>query len=139
MGTPTRLSYKAVDLASGKTVATAVGESGVEVTLEIADPVLWSPAHPHLYDLEVAVLGAADAAGAAVTTAAARPAVRPVARLAAAHEGAPHGGSTAGRTDSVLSYFALRTFTLGTGPKTKGKRPGLHGNFTVLIGMLDQS
>ena len=36
-----------------------------------------------------------------------------------------------------LSYFGLRTFTLGDGPK--GKRPLLNGNFTFLAGFLDQS
>lgn len=39
--------------------------------------------------------------------------------------------------DTVLAYFALRTFTLGDGPK--GKRPLLNGNFTFLAGFLDQS
>lgn len=40
-------------------------------------------------------------------------------------------------TDCVLSYFGLRTFALGDGPK--GKRPLLNGNFTFLAGFLDQS
>jgi len=39
--------------------------------------------------------------------------------------------------DSVTSYFGLRTFTLGDGPK--GKRPLLNGNFTFMAGFLDQS
>jgi beta-galactosidase/beta-glucuronidase len=39
--------------------------------------------------------------------------------------------------DTVLSYFGLRTFALGDGPK--GKRPLLNGNFTFLAGFLDQS
>ena len=39
--------------------------------------------------------------------------------------------------DAVTSYFGLRTFALGEGPK--GKRPLLNGNFTFLAGFLDQS
>ena len=40
-------------------------------------------------------------------------------------------------TDTVLSYFGLRTFVLGDGPK--GKRPLLNGEFTFMAGFLDQS
>jgi hypothetical protein len=40
-------------------------------------------------------------------------------------------------TDEVTSYFGLRTFGLGEGPK--GKRTFLNGNFTFLAGFLDQS
>jgi len=40
-------------------------------------------------------------------------------------------------TDAVTSYFGLRTFALGDGPK--GRRPLLNGNFTFLAGFLDQS
>lgn len=39
--------------------------------------------------------------------------------------------------DSVVSYFGLRTFELGDGPK--GKRPLLNGNYTFMAGFLDQS
>jgi len=45
--------------------------------------------------------------------------------------------SVAAGTDSVLSYFGLRTFKLGDGPK--GKRPLLNGEFTFMAGFLDQS
>jgi hypothetical protein len=40
-------------------------------------------------------------------------------------------------TDTVTSYFGLRTFKLGDGPK--GKRPLLNGRFTFAAGFLDQS
>ena len=40
-------------------------------------------------------------------------------------------------TDSVVSYFGLRTFELGDGPK--GQRPLLNGNYTFMVGFLDQS
>lgn len=40
-------------------------------------------------------------------------------------------------SDTVLSYFGLRTFELGDGPK--GKRPLLNGDFTFMAGFLDQS
>ena len=40
-------------------------------------------------------------------------------------------------TDTVTSYFGLRTFELGDGPK--GKRPLLNGKFTFAAGFLDQS
>jgi len=39
--------------------------------------------------------------------------------------------------DEVVSYFGLRTFALGDGPK--GKRPLLNGKFVFLAGFLDQS
>ena len=42
--------------------------------------------------------------------------------------------SVAAGTDSVLSYFGLRTFKLGDGPK--GKRPLLNGEFTFMASVL---
>jgi beta-galactosidase/beta-glucuronidase len=39
--------------------------------------------------------------------------------------------------DTVVSYFGLRTFALGDGPK--GKRPLLNGKFVFAAGFLDQS
>ncbi|MEI6655426.1 MAG: sugar-binding domain-containing protein [Verrucomicrobiota bacterium] len=40
-------------LDSGKVVATAMGTAGEPLTIQIKDAKLWSPAHPHLYDLTV--------------------------------------------------------------------------------------
>jgi hypothetical protein len=45
-----------VDVSSsdeGKAVASAAGEAGTEISLPIADPHLWSPEDPHLYELHV--------------------------------------------------------------------------------------
>jgi hypothetical protein len=44
--------------------------------------------------------------------------------------------------DSVMSYFGMRTFALGTVPDGQGgfvTRPLLNSNFTFLAGWLDQS
>ncbi|MCE9546614.1 MAG: glycoside hydrolase family 2 [Planctomycetia bacterium] len=46
-------TVEAVVSDAGKTVATASGPVGKEIKLAIADPKLWSPDAPHLYDLSV--------------------------------------------------------------------------------------
>jgi hypothetical protein len=37
----------------GKTVATATGNAGNEISVKIKDPVLWSPENPFLYDINI--------------------------------------------------------------------------------------
>ena len=111
-GADTPISLAVVD-AAGKTVSTGTATCCKATSLAVPDAQLWSPTSPYLYGLEVSLGSAADAA-------------------------LDKGGATLkGGADAVLSYFGLRTFALGDGPK--GKRPLLNGNFTFLAGFLDQS
>ena len=118
--------YVVVDPTSGETVARAVGKAGAQVTIDIPAPVLWSPDNPHLYDLTISLIGSASGQQAQA---------RPLASMLPP--------ATPGAADAVLSYFGLRTFALddanvGAGGK-RMQRPLLNGNYTYLIGMLDQS
>ena len=115
--------YAVVDPASGETVARASAKAGVQVTIDIPNPVLWSSDHAHLYDL-IITLTNADLHKRTLPISSLLPSAAP------------------GVVDTVLSYFGLRTFALddanaGTGKGTQ--RPLLNGNYTYLIGMLDQS
>ncbi len=53
-GASTEVEVTATD--AGKVVARAHGTAGVEMTLALANPHLWSPADPHLYDLTVELI-----------------------------------------------------------------------------------
>jgi beta-galactosidase/beta-glucuronidase len=41
---------------SNKTIASATGVSGQEITLKIDDPILWTPENPFLYDLDLELM-----------------------------------------------------------------------------------
>ncbi len=59
-------SVKVTATDGAKTVATATGTAGIEITLPIASPHLWSPSDPHLYTLKVSLVQngkAADSVG----------------------------------------------------------------------------
>jgi hypothetical protein len=49
-------SVKITALDGAKTVATATGTAGSEMTLPVANPKLWSPSDPHLYSLKVSLV-----------------------------------------------------------------------------------
>ena len=119
--------YVVVDPTSGETVARAVGKAGAQVTIEIPDPVLWSPDNPHLYDLTVSLISP--------TSIDQQRQARPRSPMLSA--------AIPGAVDTVLSYFGLRTFALADANVGAGgerlQRPLLNGNYTYLIGMLDQS
>ncbi|MCR5709770.1 MAG: beta galactosidase jelly roll domain-containing protein [Bacteroidales bacterium] len=53
--------------ASGRTVATAKAVAGQEAEIEVADPHLWSPDDPFLYDLEVKLVIGGKVADRAVS------------------------------------------------------------------------
>jgi len=85
-----------------------------------------------------------DASGAAVATGSAAAGTNVTIKIPSAKLWSPASPylydvqiTTAGNTDTVLSYFGLRTFELGDGPH--GKRPLLNGDFTFMAGFLDQS
>ncbi len=48
-------TLRPVASADGKAVATAEGAAGGPIRLRIPNPRLWSPAHPFLYDLTIAL------------------------------------------------------------------------------------
>ena len=54
-GGPAAVTVTATD--GNKTIATAAGQAGTEITLPIPDPHFWSPSDPHLYGLHVALIG----------------------------------------------------------------------------------
>lgn len=83
-----------------------------------------------------------DATGTTVATATARPSdkvsiVVPGAQLWSTTSPYLYDLKVSTSSDSITSYFGLRTFALGDGPK--GKRPLLNGKFTFAAGFLDQS
>ncbi|WP_197322258.1 glycoside hydrolase family 2 protein [Saccharomonospora sp. NB11] len=56
-GEPSHVTVDVSVAHQGEQVASARGDAGQRLRLDVPDPLLWSPDHPHLYDVTVRLLG----------------------------------------------------------------------------------
>ncbi len=140
---PTRDATLAVAISvqfDGVEIARRLAPPDRRVQLRIDAPVLWSPAHPALYDVEVALVRigdpwAADRVQSADAGASSRP------RLRGAGEAARY--ASAQRTadaplDVVRSYFGVRSITVAVHPAAGVPTLLLNGEPLFQLGTLDQ-
>ena len=111
-------------LDAGKLVAEASGRLNRELVIPIANPKTWCPANPHLYDLQIDLLGVESPFKAAAKTdpktgKATPPKGRAPVKYFGPEEQAFYAKIPSGsrQLDSVKSYFAMRKISLGQGPK----------------------
>ena len=140
---PTRDATLAAEVTlrlDGNGVASTLARPDRRVRLHVDAPMLWSPAQPALYDVEVALVRVEDPWAAEQARAdAAGEAFRP--RLRGAEEAARF--AAARRTDAapidvVRSYLGLRTIAVGPHPSTGTPTLLLNGAPLFQLGTLDQ-
>ncbi|MDR1010964.1 MAG: hypothetical protein LBM04_07520 [Opitutaceae bacterium] len=109
-------------LDGGKVVAEATGRLNRKLDIPIANPKLWSPAAPHLYDLHIDLFRIenplpqnAKNAGGKKAKGNAPKAVTFFGPGEQSHYARLPGN--AARIDTVKSYFGMRKISLGQGPK----------------------
>ena len=118
----TRYAIRARVFDAGKLVAETTGLLNRELSIPIPDPVAWTPAAPHLYDLQIDLYRAPDSYNPP--------------KSAKNKTAKPPSTANAKQIDSVKSYFAMRKISLGKGPK--GVTIHLNNKPIFQLGALDQ-
>jgi len=139
---PTRDPTLAVTLTARlgeRVVAHGRARPDRHVRLEIADPLLWSPDQPVLYDLDVALARVPDP----TPPASARGPVAGIARavpLHGAEEAALYAaaGPVEAELDRVRTYFGMRSVAVGPHPESRQPTLLLNGAPLFNLATLDQ-
>lgn len=105
------------------------GRGRLRATLDVDSPRLWTPEDPHLYELQIRLSRPANADQGSTAPGAGG-------RGRASPDAAPHPGT---ETDTVDSYFGLRTIARGKHDDLPHEVILLNGEPIYLRGALDQS
>ena len=119
-------------LDGNRSVATALVREGRPAYLPIANPKLWSPDSPFLYNLRAELVTVTDPLASVPNNQRPR-------RGSEAERTAYAGASITGSpTDAVTSYFAMRKSSIGSGPVANQPVMLLNNQFVFQNGPLDQ-